>query len=127
MKHCPCGFDKNYNDCCGRYIESQENASTPELLMRSRYTAYTLANIDYIVKTMKYKAAEHFDAADAKQWAESVTWLGLKVLNASMENARGNVEFIAYYQAGNQQHELHEKSEFVCENGKWFYIDGSHF
>ena len=35
-------------NCCGSYIEGEKKASTPEVLMRSRYTAYTKGEIEYI-------------------------------------------------------------------------------
>ncbi len=48
---CPCGSNKEFTDCCARYIHGSETAPTAEALMRSRYTAYTLQNEAYILKT----------------------------------------------------------------------------
>ncbi len=42
MTSCPCGSEREYQDCCGRYIDAREKAPTAESLMRSRYAAYTL-------------------------------------------------------------------------------------
>ena len=50
---CPCGSGKPLSACCGPYLEGKEDPPTPEALMRSRYTAYTQGNLDYIEKTMK--------------------------------------------------------------------------
>ena len=61
MTTCPCGSKKNYADCCQPFIELKKIPETPEQLMRSRYTAYTQANMDYIVRTMRGKAAADFD------------------------------------------------------------------
>ncbi len=49
--HCPCGNDKQYINCCGRYLDNAEAAATAEILMRSRYTAYTLEREDYLLAT----------------------------------------------------------------------------
>src|SRR6185312_2334301 len=97
MKRCPCGSEKEYHNCCERFISGQQSASTPEELMRSRYTAYSTANIAYIAQTMRGAASKNFDANNAEIWAKKVNWQGLKVLRASAEGNQGLVEFIAYY------------------------------
>lgn len=127
MKSCPCGSRKSYIDCCGLYISEEQIAPTPEALMRSRYTAFTQANIDYITATMKGKVSVDFDPPSAKQWAEQVLWQGLQVINAPLtkENACvGFVEFIARYQLQGRDEFIHEVSEFHQENGRWYYVDG---
>ena len=122
MKFCPCGSSQKYLNCCGRFIDQQQTPETPEQLMRSRYTAYTQANIDYIEKTMQGKAAIGFSKEEARQWAKQAKWLGLRVLNVNANDAQGFVEFIAYYGLEKQRHAIHEKSEFHRVDGKWFYV-----
>ncbi|MEI8034756.1 MAG: YchJ family metal-binding protein, partial [Betaproteobacteria bacterium] len=34
------------------------------------------------------------------------------------------VEFIARYRKQGRAYRLHEVSRFVCQEGRWFYIDG---
>lgn len=122
---CPCGSNKTYSECCELFISGKQLPSTPEALMRSRYTAYTQANIDYIANTMKDAASRGFNPASAREWASTVTWLSLQVLNASpVTNNKGFVEFIARYRLQNQEHTLHEISEFHLKNGRWYYVDG---
>lgn len=126
LNQCRCGSGKDYAECCGLY-HSTEAASTPEALMRSRYTAYTMANMDYIQSTMREKALLGFDPEQTRQWALSVVWIGLEVLNHRMENERlGFVEFIARFMEGNKIKAIHEISEFRFEQGQWFYVDGTH-
>jgi len=52
MKNCPCGSGRQYSECCGVYISGKAKAPTAEALMRSRYTAYALHDIDYALKTL---------------------------------------------------------------------------
>ncbi len=125
-KLCPCGKDKSYEKCCGLYIEGDNAAPTAEALMRSRYTAYTKANIDYIQATMQGKAAMGFDPTEARQWAKTVKWKGLKVLRTfphETDSNRTYVEFVATYMLENKIHKLTEVSEFQLIEGKWYYID----
>lgn len=122
---CPCGSKKPYLTCCGLYVEQQQIPKTPEALMRSRYTAYARNNIDYISATMLDRAAQNFDKEDAKNWTAQVQWLRLKVLRSSVDKQnshRGYVEFKAYYSWQNKEYCLHEHSEFLFEEGRWFYV-----
>ena len=115
---CPCGSSSSYNNCCGLYIDNNKNLpETAEHLMRSRYTAYSLANIDYIYQTMRGTARKGFSKKQALDWASTVEWQRLEIIS-STENT---VEFKAYYQYQGQNEVLHEHSQFEKKNGKWFY------
>lgn len=125
-KNCPCGSGVNYSGCCGLYHNSKKQSpQSPEKLMRARYTAYTLANIDYIKRTMRSKALQGFNAVDAKKWAMSVSWVGLEIIKTTdvMLN-KGYVEFIASFIENGKLHTLHEVSEFIYDGAIWLYIDG---
>jgi len=128
MPHqCPCGSNKKFNDCCGQYINDLAIAPTAETLMRSRYSAYSLAKIDYIVNTMRAPATNGFDPVDTKRWAEQSKWLGLKVVNTKEGQAtdnRGWVEFIARYELNAKTQSMHERSEFHKIDGRWYYVSG---
>jgi len=125
MSFCPCGSQKNYEDCCGLFIEKKHKPQTPEQLMRSRYTAYSMANTEYIKNTMKGKPLINFNESEAKQWAQTVIWTGLKVIQSYDETPeKGFVEFSAHFMEGNQLNIIHELSEFHRENNLWFYADG---
>ncbi len=121
MKKCPCGNDNTYDNCCGRFIKGTAIPGTPEELMRSRYTAYTIANTDYIFATMKSPAADGFDAASARKWARKIHWLHLQVLNTSIEGTTGYVEFIATFLEQHIKQEMRELSEFHLIDGRWYY------
>src|SRR5262249_12642121 len=49
--NCPCQSGQNLDQCCGPFIAGEAFPETAEQLMRSRYTAYTQANLGYIKKT----------------------------------------------------------------------------
>lgn len=125
LPQCPCGSDKTYATCCALYLESNRNPPSPEALMRSRYTAYSLANIDYIKKTMRGKPLNGFNEEEARHWAREATWVGLRILKAEKASEKiGYVEFIAQFMEGDQINSIHETSEFHCNEGIWFYVDG---
>ncbi len=112
---CPCGA----TDCaCALY---HNGAAAPDALslMRSRYTAYVLKLYDYLMNTW------HSDTRPAALEWEHQRWLGLEVKNYSVESPEhATVEFVARYKVNGRAYRLHEISNFVCEQGKWFYVDG---
>jgi len=119
---CPCGSNKNYNDCCGRYLDGIETPSAAETLMRSRYIAYTLLREDYLLATWhqstRPKQLNLKDETNNK-------WLGLQIkYHEQQDDSHAVVEFVARYKVGGRAHRLHETSRFIREGGRWFYVDG---
>jgi SEC-C motif-containing protein len=120
---CPCGdANKEYTDCCARYLNGREDAATAEVLMRSRYTAYTLENEDYLLATWHPSTRpDSLKLADGPH----KKWLGLRVSRHEQTGKDHSVvEFVARYKVGGRAHRLHEISRFVREGGRWFYVDG---
>jgi SEC-C motif-containing protein len=127
MSLCPCGSTKAYTQCCQPYLIAECIPQTPEQLMRSRYTAYSQAQIEYIVSTMKGEPLVAFNKLEAKRWAEESTWIGLKIVQSKIESPTlGFVEFIATFMEKGQVKTIHELSEFHQEEGRWFYVGGQH-
>jgi SEC-C motif-containing protein len=124
MTLCPCNPDKSYADCCGMFITGKVLPQTPEQLMRSRYSAFTLCNIDYIGRTMHGPAAKDFDKRETENWTKQLEWLGLEVLNTGINDKNGFVEFIAHYAKDGVKERIHEISQFHRKDGKWYYVDG---
>lgn len=126
---CPCGSQQEYSKCCDLYTSGLQLPSTAEALMRSRYTAYTQANISYIQETMRETAAQDFDPIAAEKWARKSKWKRLQVIDASPHETDVNryyVKFTAYYISQGKSQQLTEISEFKRIDGKWYYINGSH-
>jgi SEC-C motif domain protein len=124
---CPCGSHKAYRLCCGPFISGAQIPATPEALMRSRYAAFTQANMEYIANTMQGAVKKQFNVESSKQWAQHVTWLGLDIINATPvteQDEKGFVEFIARYRFQNKTENIHERSEFHKQDGRWFYVNG---
>jgi len=86
--------------------------------MRSRYCAYVLGHIDYLLATW------HPSTSPGELELPPVKWLGLEVRHAQASAAAGVVEFVARWRDGGRGVRLHEISRFVREDGRWRYIDG---
>ncbi|MBI5862229.1 MAG: hypothetical protein HZB64_08645 [Rhodocyclales bacterium] len=120
---CPCGRAEVYALCCGRF-HAGAPAPDAESLMRSRYTAYVLGLEDYLRATWHASTRPAALNLDAQPVAK---WLGLDVKSrqaADAEDTAASVEFVARYRVGGRAVRLHEVSRFVCEAGRWYYVDG---
>lgn len=118
---CPCGSELAYDDCCGRWHQGWAqgaSAPTPEALMRSRYSAYVLGLIDYLLATW------HPSSSPGELELSPLKWLGLEIRHAQATGDAGVVEFVARCRDGGRGVRMHEISRFVREDGRWFYIDG---
>jgi SEC-C motif domain protein len=127
LSSCPCGTGVAFEQCCGRFIDGVEKAPTALSLMRSRYSAYTLARIDYITETHDPKTRHEHDPEQARAWAEGSEWLGLEVLateGGGPDDAEGSVEFLARYRVEEVEQEHRERSSFVKRGGVWYFSDG---
>jgi SEC-C motif domain protein len=116
---CPCGSGGQYRACCGRW-HAGAPAPPAEALMRSRYAAFALELEAYLLATW------HASTRPAAVTFEPGTrWLGLTVKAAREDGQRADVEFVARYRVGGGSAvRLRERSRFVRENGRWFYVDG---
>ena len=115
---CPCGSGDPYARCCAPWHEGAA-APTAEALMRSRYAAYALERTPYLLATW------HASTRPGSLDLEPAKWLGLEVKRYAMTGAdTAVVEFVARFRAGGRGHRLHETSRFVCEDGRWYYVDG---
>lgn len=126
---CPCGRQDRAGrglalaQCCGRYLGHGDGVPAPdaESLMRSRYSAFVLGDVDYL------RATWHASTRPADLTVEpGIKWLGLEVRATSQQDAdHAQVEFVARSRdAGGRAHRLHERSRFVREHGRWYYVDG---
>ncbi len=91
--------------------------------MRSRYTAFVAGRADYLLATWhtsQRPASIEFDPG--------AKWLGLEVRShRQIDDTRAEVEFVARQKTpGSPAVRLHERSRFVLELGRWYYVDGDH-
>ncbi len=128
---CPCGrVDARkrpvvYVDCCGRFVDHFNITPAPdaEHLMRSRYSAFVREQGSYLLAT--WHSSTRPASLDFEAGAK---WLGLEVRQRQVTGAdTAEVEFVARYRVQGQAVRLHERSRFVREDGRWFYVDGDQF
>lgn len=118
--NCPCGTKLAFAACCKPYLDGKADAATPEILMRSRYTAFTRGDFAYLKKTW------HPDTVPDLTAEEPSNWVGLEILRASAaaDGETGEVEFLAKLIVGDRLETLHEVSDFEKIDGRWVYCSG---
>lgn len=144
---CPCGRKGAagnplpLHDCCGRYVDSRgavvgvneisgvgaghdPGAAVPapdaESLMRSRYTAFVIGDERYLLATWHPTTRP-----PGVSFVAGAKWLGLQVRTFQVLDARhAEVEFIARYRTQAGAVRMHERSRFLLEEGRWYYVDG---
>lgn len=120
---CPCDSGRAYAECCGLW---HAGAPAPDSLslMRSRYSAYALSNEQYLLATWHATTRPRSIPFDARQ-----KWLGLSIVDTRITgDTTAEVEFVARSRLSNAAAvRLHERSRFVREAGRWYYVDGTLF
>jgi SEC-C motif domain protein len=90
--------------------------------MRSRYSAFALGDVAYLLASWHPSTRPSDLTPD-----DDVTWRRLQIVDAvagGPDATEGVVEFRASYRTPTGAGLLHERSRFVREDGRWFYVDG---
>jgi len=119
---CPCCSGKDYQLCCKSYVEQTIDAPTALALMRSRYTAFTQLNENYLHHTWHPDTCPKYIHLN-----ENTQWLGLKIkstIAGGEKDTTGEVEFVARSKINGKASRLHERSQFRKVDNRWVYLDG---
>ena len=124
---CYCSNDLPFDSCCALYILNKENPATAEQLMRSRYSAYVIRNAEYIFDTYAKEKQKDHSLEDISTFAEFASFVKLEVIDIGNDATFDYVEFKAHYLADGKHCQIHEKSRFIKEVGRFKYLDGDLF
>ncbi|MER7506692.1 YchJ family metal-binding protein [Nonomuraea pusilla] len=116
---CPCGLPAPYDDCCGRFHRGDAAAPTAELLMRSRFSAFSVGDEAYLLRTW-----HPADRPDRLGLDRRLRWVRLEILETgggSVVHAEGTVRFRAHYLERGRPGQMEEHSRFVRLDGRWVY------
>ncbi len=124
---CPCGSGLEYSLCCQPYLRGESLPGTPAQLMRSRYCAYVMQDAEYLLATWHAQARHETLKADITAGFTDTRWLGLTVFAEAngQSSQEGYVSFVARFEAQGHESAIIERSRFLKESGRWYYIDGT--
>lgn len=125
---CPCHSGTKYKKCCGRF---HQGMAAPDAvhLMRARYCAYALGQVDFVMATTHAMCGEY--QTDRRAWAASIAafsrgthFRNLTILEFVDGPQRATVTFCAELTQGATDATFTEKSAFLRESDRWLYRDG---
>lgn len=126
MSKCACHSGIDYEECCHLYHHG-DPAPSPLALMRSRYSAYALKKIDYIMETTYppvQKGTPMFDTwrQGIIEFSEKTVFKGLDILEEEKGKGWGFVTFRAKLSRDGKDVSFVERSRFEKKEGRWFYV-----
>jgi peptide deformylase len=129
-KSCPCGAEKDYNNCC-QPLHRGAFPGDALALMRSRYSAYAYGNSEYIIKTtdpknINYQENHALWAKEISERCQNTQFLKLDILEFINGSEEAYVTFVAHFIQNNRPGSIHEKSRFRKIGPQWLYLEGIH-
>jgi len=152
VRLCACNSNETYENCCQRVHENGiTRETTPEMIVRARFTSYKENKPEFIVESTHedspdFTKRDETDAenarrtleSDAKATAKKIRFLSLKIMKkgSNGENESGGEEaFVSYecaFDAGEKRAKksrakaktLAERARYRKDkDGKWKYVD----
>ena len=87
--------------------------------MRSRFTAFVLKLEDYLCASWHTSSRP-----SALNLDDSPNWVALRILDSREAGDTGQVHFKAIYRLASGWGYLQENSEFIRQDGRWYYLQG---
>ena len=114
-KVCPCTSGKPYELCCQPYHQGKR-PFTPTLLMRSRFAAFALGKVGYIMQTERLDAPSRRE--ELRHFCQQTDFVGLQIV-AETETT---VTFHAVLLQNGRDASFTERSLFEKQRGRWVYV-----
>lgn len=121
---CPCLSGDPFESCCGPLIAGAATAPTAERLMRSRFSAFAVGDPAYLLHSWHPSTRPRELQLDPR-----TRWTRLDIVATAQGgpfDSDGTVTFEAFYRDDTGSGSIRERSRFVREDRRWFYLDGTH-
>jgi SEC-C motif domain protein len=123
---CPCTSGKKYKKCCRPYHQGVTLPSPTELL-RARFSAYVLRDVDFIMQTTHPESPR---VEKAERWRASLEAYTLRTVYQDLDilnvDADAITYTVAYWSMGRVADESYTtRSYFKQHEGKWYYFEDS--
>ena len=123
---CACHSGAKYKKCCAPWHRTGR-APNPAALMRSRFSAYALGLVDYVLQTTHPDGPHHGrygQREEVEAFCANTDFEGLEIVAASAEGDRGEVTFKATLRQGSRDASFGERSQFFKVDSRWLYHSG---
>ena len=116
---CPCGSARSYEQCCKDFHDGKQKAKTPESLLRSRFSAFFLENLDYVFDTSASKNQNEGLRQSLREVSKSTQWRSLHILERfphTQDLIGQKIRYVAFFEREGTPFQIHELSYFCVEN-----------
>lgn len=123
---CHCGAGESFETCCQPFHDGSKNPPTAEALMRARYCAFVVGNVDYVINTHDPKKRSDVSRKSIEEWSSESDWHGLEVISTvygQAEDFKGNVTFVAHFTHEGERREHRESAQFRRVGPNWYFVD----
>ena len=103
---CHCGKDESFEECCLAVMNGERADITASDVMRSRYSAFVVGNIDYLEESNHPETRHLVNKDELRNWANESKWVGLEIVDTvdgGVDDESGEVEFKAKYQVSGKE------------------------
>ena len=124
---CPCGAKATFDKHCQPVIAGRVQPDTAERLMRARFTAYSIGDVKYLIKTTAEEQQKKLDEDELEEYCQSIRCISLKILATEAggpADETGVVRFHASLMVNGKRTLHSEISRFHREGGAWVYAEG---
>ena len=126
---CPCCSGAPYRDCCQPFHKGLREPESPTAMVRSRYAAYAVGDVDYLWRTLH---PGHEDRAlpealareTLRDTARSFKYTGLTIHEEHVDGDVGTVRFFAKVFTKGRDCSFGETSRFERTEDGWRYRSG---
>lgn len=126
MSSCPCQSGKGYHDCCEPVIAGAV-VPTIEGIVRARYAAFAVKNLDYVERTHAPEIRDDFNRAEAERLAEECQWDGLYIHKIRDHGDTAEVEYVARVIKDHKVHAKGVLSSFRKDAEQWIFVSSKPF
>ena len=129
-RECPCG-GASYDACCAPFHRDEREAPDAERLMRSRYSAFALGEVDYLWRTLH---PDHDDRSrDRAEWERELRaglkvlrYRRLRILDTAPPDADGVAKVLFHVSVSRRRRDqsFAELSLFAHDGEGWRYLVG---
>ena len=123
---CMCHSGRKYKKCCRPFHDSKRYPSTPLELVRARFSAYALANIDFIMETT-HPDGDSFNPkpdrwrAELEAYCFRTFFAELEILSTEENKVSYRAKILHF---GMEEQQYIEHATFEQVNGRWLYVGG---
>ncbi len=128
INRCPCGLEREANECCLPIIAGTKLAPSAEALMRARYSAHATQQYEFLTNSAHPEFRDDAKPEDIEKWSSVMEWQSLEILSTKdggENDLTGEVSFRANYTVRNYPQVMEEDAFFRKEGDTWYYVEGT--